>query len=51
MNIDALAYVNTAMSMLQDVIIVVIPIPVVAKMNMDRKKKILVGLMFGLGGL
>jgi hypothetical protein len=51
LNLNSLAYANTAMSMIQDVIIVVLPIPVVSKMNMDRRKKLGVSFMFGLGGL
>jgi hypothetical protein len=51
LNLNSLAYANTAMSMIQDVIIVVLPIPVVSNMNMDRRKKLGVSFMFGLGGL
>ncbi len=51
MDVNALAYANSAMSMVQDVIIVVLPIPVVWRMNMDMRKKVGVGIMFGLGGM
>lgn len=51
LDVNALAYANSAMSMVQDVIIVFLPIPVVWKMNLDSRKKIGIGIMFALGGL
>jgi hypothetical protein len=39
------------MSMIQDIIIIALPIPVVLKLNMDQQKKIGVAFMFALGGL
>ncbi|KAH6665001.1 hypothetical protein B0J14DRAFT_607146 [Halenospora varia] len=50
LDVNALAYANSAMSMVQDVIIVFLPIPVVWKMNLDSRKKIGIGIMFALGG-
>jgi hypothetical protein len=49
--VDALAYANSAMSMAQDIIIVVLPIPVVLNLNIVQHKKIGVAFMFALGGL
>jgi hypothetical protein len=51
LNVNALAYTNSGMSIAQDLIIVLLPIPVLSKLNMDVKKKIGVGLMFAIGSL
>jgi hypothetical protein len=51
LDVNALAYANGAMSIIQDVVIVVLPIPVVWKLNMSARRKFGVGLMFALGGL
>lgn len=51
LNVNKLAYANSAMSIIQDLIIVAIPLPVLAKLNMGMKKKIGVGVMFTLGSL
>jgi hypothetical protein len=50
-NINALAYANSAMSIVQDVLIVVLPIPVLSKLHLGRKKKIGVIFMFAVGSL
>lgn len=50
-NINALAYANSAMSIVQDVLIVALPIPVLSKLQLGRKKKIGVIFMFALGSL
>ncbi|KAH7382013.1 hypothetical protein BKA64DRAFT_218410 [Cadophora sp. MPI-SDFR-AT-0126] len=49
MDLDKLAYANSAMSIIQDLIIVILPLPVLAKLNMGKKKKIGVGFMFAVG--
>jgi hypothetical protein len=51
LDVNALAYANSAMSITQDIVIVVLPIPVVWKLNMNKRKKFGVALMFTLGGL
>jgi hypothetical protein len=51
LNVNALAYANSGMSIAQDLIIVLLPIPVLSKLNMGVKKKIGVGLMFAIGSL
>ena len=51
LDVNKLAYANSAMSMIQDVILVILPIPVVLKMNLEKKKKIGVAFMFALGGV
>lgn len=51
LDVNALAYANSAMSMSQDIIIIILPIPVVLKLNMNKQKKIGIALMFALGGL
>ncbi|KAN0096823.1 hypothetical protein V8E51_015628 [Hyaloscypha variabilis] len=48
-NVNKLAYANSAMSIIQDLLIVALPLPVLAKLNMGRKKKIGVGFMFAVG--
>ncbi|KAF8851272.1 hypothetical protein BDZ45DRAFT_750855 [Acephala macrosclerotiorum] len=47
---NALAYVNSGMSIFQDIMIIVLPIPVVVKLNMDIRRKIGVTFMFAVGG-
>ncbi|KAH8590101.1 hypothetical protein B0O99DRAFT_635611 [Bisporella sp. PMI_857] len=50
LDINKLAYANSAMSIIQDILIVVLPLPPLMKLNMGRKKKIGVGFMFAVGG-
>ncbi|KAH6668361.1 hypothetical protein B0J14DRAFT_452413, partial [Halenospora varia] len=49
MDVNKLAYANSAMSIIQDLLIVILPLPVLVKLNMGRKKKIGVGFMFAVG--
>jgi hypothetical protein len=51
LNVNKLAYANSAMSIIQDLLIVSLPLPVLWKLNMGRKKKIGVGFMFAVGSL
>lgn len=51
MDLNRLAYANSAMSIIQDLLIVILPLPVLVKLNMGRKKKIGVGFMFAVGSL
>ena len=51
LNINILAYANSAMSIIQDLLIITLPLPVIMKMKMEKKKKIGVGFMFAIGGL
>lgn len=51
LDVNAAAYANSGMSIVQDLIIVSLPLPVLHKLNMGLKKKIGVGLMFALGSL
>jgi len=48
-DLNALAYANAAMSIIEDVLIVVLPIPIVAKLKMSLNKKLGIGLMFAIG--
>ena len=50
-DVNALGYANSAMSIIQDVSIVALPIPVVCGLQLNLKKKVGVGIMFALGGL
>lgn len=51
LDLNALAYANSAMSMAQDVIITLLPLREVLKLNMSLHKKVITTLMFALGGL
>jgi hypothetical protein len=51
LNVNTLAYANSAMSIFQDLLIILLPLPVLVKLNMGRKKKIGVGFMFAVGSL
>ena len=50
-NVNALAYANSAMSIIQDLLIVALPLPVLVNLNMGKKKKIGVAFMFAVGSL
>ncbi|KAH7330522.1 hypothetical protein BKA65DRAFT_597565 [Rhexocercosporidium sp. MPI-PUGE-AT-0058] len=50
LDLNALAYANSGLSIMQDFLIIGLPIRVVWKMNLDRKKKLSVAFMFALGG-
>ncbi|PQE22972.1 CFEM domain-containing protein [Rutstroemia sp. NJR-2017a BBW] len=47
--INALAYANSAMSIVQDILVVVVPIPILNKLQLGRKKKLAVLFMFAVG--
>lgn len=51
LDVNALAYANSAMSMAQDVIITLLPLREVLKVNMSQQKKVATSLVFALGGL
>lgn len=51
LDVNALAYANSGMSIAQDLIIIALPLPVLTKLNMSIKKKIEVGFMFAVGSL
>ncbi|KAL2067592.1 hypothetical protein VTL71DRAFT_2017 [Oculimacula yallundae] len=50
LDINALAYANSGLSIVQDFLIIILPIRVVWQLNLDRKKKWSVAFMFALGG-
>ncbi|CZT11694.1 uncharacterized protein RCO7_08696 [Rhynchosporium graminicola] len=50
LNINALAYANSGLSIVQDLVIVLLPIRVVWQLNMEGRKKLSVAFMFALGG-
>ncbi|KAH7369650.1 integral membrane protein [Rhexocercosporidium sp. MPI-PUGE-AT-0058] len=50
LDVNALAYANSGMSMAQDVIITLLPLREVLRLNMSQRKKIEAALMFALGG-
>ncbi|KAH7072137.1 hypothetical protein BKA63DRAFT_577881 [Paraphoma chrysanthemicola] len=49
MDIQALAYANSASAILQDVILLVLPLAFIRKLQMKRYRKIAVGVMFSIG--
>ncbi|OBT42483.1 hypothetical protein VE00_07929 [Pseudogymnoascus sp. WSF 3629] len=50
-NFNAVTWTNAAFNIVQDLLIIALPIPEVKKLQLKRKKKIQLYLMFGLGGL
>ena len=50
-DVNALAYANSARSMAQGAIITLLPLQEVLKLNMSQQKKVATSLMFALGGL
>lgn len=51
MDIKALAYATGAMSIVEDLVIVALPLPVLAKLQMSTRKKIGIGFMLALGSM
>jgi len=51
LDINALAYANSASAIAQDVVLVVFPLSCVRTLNMKRYRKIAVGFMFCVGTL
>lgn len=46
LNLNALAYANAGMSIIEDVFIVALPIPIIARLKMSRSKKFGIALMY-----
>lgn len=51
LNITALAYANSGLAVIQDLIIIILPIFMLWNLQMSRKKKVFIGIMFALGGV
>jgi len=51
LDVNALAYANSGMSIAQDLIIIALPLPVLTKLNISTKKKVGVAIMFAVGSL
>jgi hypothetical protein len=51
MDINALAYANSACAIAQDVVLVLFPLCCIRKLNMKRYRKFAVGFMFCVGTL
>lgn len=51
LNITAIGWAGAIFSILEDIVILVLPIPEVLKLQLTLKKKIAVCLMFGIGSL
>lgn len=50
-NYNIVAWVHAAINIVQDIIIIVLPIPEVWPLQLTTKKKLGVSAMFGVGGL
>jgi hypothetical protein len=50
-NFNSVTWANGAVNILQDLLIIVLPISEVRKLQLGQKKKIGLYIMFGLGGL
>jgi hypothetical protein len=50
-NFNSVTWVNGAINIFQDLLIIALPISEVRKLQLERKKKIGLYIMFGLGGL
>lgn len=51
LDITALAYANSGLAVLHDLIIIILPIFMLWNLQMSRKKKVFIGVMFALGGI
>lgn len=51
LDVKALAYVNSAFAMAQDIILIFLPISMLWRLNMSRKKKVFITFMFAVGSL
>jgi hypothetical protein len=51
LNITALAYANSGLAVLHDLVIIILPISMLWSLQMSRKKKVFIGVMFALGGI
>lgn len=51
LDVKALAYANSAFAMAQDTILIVLPIFMLWRLNMSRKKKLFITFMFAVGSL
>lgn len=51
LDINALAYANSASAIIQDIVLLILPLAMISNLNMKRYRKIAVGLMFSIGTL
>lgn len=51
LDLNALGYSSAGINILQDIVILIIPIPWLINLNCSRRKKIQILAMFGLGVL
>lgn len=49
LNVNALSYAAAASGILQDLVILILPLPVIARLNMALRKRLMTALMFSLG--
>lgn len=51
LDVTALAYTNSAFAVVQDILLIVLPVFMLWNLNMNRRKKWLIALMFAVGSL
>lgn len=51
LDVSALAYANSGFAVAQDAVLIVLPVFMLWSLNMSRKKKVFIGLMFAVGSL
>lgn len=51
LNVNAIGYANSVNAILQDVVILFLPIPSLLKLQMGRRRKVAVGFMLAIGVL
>lgn len=49
MDIVAFSYTRAASSLVLEIVILTFPIPVISRLHLQKRRKIAVGLIFGLG--
>ncbi|KAF3761966.1 hypothetical protein M406DRAFT_221657, partial [Cryphonectria parasitica EP155] len=51
LNVVALAYANSGLAVAQDIILIVLPVGMLWRLNISRRRKVLIALIFAVGGL
>lgn len=51
LDVTALAYANSGFAVAQDLLLIILPICMLWNLNMNRRKKVLIALMFAVGSL
>lgn len=51
LSVPAISYAGAALSITEDIILLILPIPTLWKLQLDKPKKMLVALLFSVGSL